>query len=333
MEINEKQARQIRDSLHNLDITGPISNNFYSETLNHIIASGEGFSGKVYRDSKNKLTIGYGFNMDRGRIAETEWNQVFKGSLSFDDAKNGRIKLTKDQGKLLKTHSIMVREEELRKIYKPYWNNMRLNERAVITDMYYQSPKLVGRSSRFRGYINKYYETNDEDYLGLAVNEIKHHSSYSLNPLDIVGLQSRNNIRSIIFDSRNAPLYSKPYEDLIPEDKEIKIIIGETIIPRQMSEKLPYADHLGNYYIWRTRMDDKVRSSHRKLEGMVFSFDDDMQIPGEEYGCRCYVERLPINAKIIEKETKSLGGEDFEKGADIFNEFVLKEYHEAICED
>jgi SPP1 gp7 family putative phage head morphogenesis protein len=42
-------------------------------------------------------------------------------------------------------------------------------------------------------------------------------------------------------------------------------------------------------FIWRTRRDDRVRPSHRKLEGKTISFTDlpPFGLPGEDYGCRC----------------------------------------------
>ena len=95
MEINEKEAAQLRDQLHNLDIDNlniiNISDNgIYYEKLYYIIASGEEFSAKVYKDSKEKLTIGYGFNMDRGNTSRDEWNEIFRGAISFYSAKKRR---------------------------------------------------------------------------------------------------------------------------------------------------------------------------------------------------------------------------------------------------
>ena len=45
------------------------------------------------------------------------------------------------------------------------------------------------------------------------------------------------------------------------------------------------------YYIWRTMQDDKVRSSHAKFEGQIFSYDDKL-FPGEDYNCRCWAEEI-----------------------------------------
>lgn len=49
-----------------------------------------------------------------------------------------------------------------------------------------------------------------------------------------------------------------------------------------------------NYYIWWTRLDERVRKSHKKLHGKKFSWNEPPETdggrhchPGEDYGCRC----------------------------------------------
>ena len=306
MEIGEKEAANLRNELHNLNMTNSFDHEVYYDKLLYIIASGEGFKPQIYRDTKGILTIGYGFNMDRGSASKNEWDNIFKGALSFEDAKNGEIEITKVQARALKKFGVWLREKELAKIYAPYWNKMRLNERAILTDLYYQQPKLAGSKTRFCTNLKKYYRTGNSDYFELAITEVKLHSSYSKNPIERIRLQNRNDIRAIILDSRNSSLYSNPHDELIPEDKKIKIVLGETIIPREVSAKFPKTSDLGDYYIWRTRMDDKVRSAHTKYEGRVFRHNAQMIHPSEDYNCRCYKERLPINAEIIEQKSQML---------------------------
>jgi SPP1 gp7 family putative phage head morphogenesis protein len=45
-------------------------------------------------------------------------------------------------------------------------------------------------------------------------------------------------------------------------------------------------------YIWRTSGDERVRDSHRKKEGKIFSWDSppDTGHPGEDFQCRCTAE-------------------------------------------
>ena len=95
MEIGEQEAANLRNELHNLDIRDFFDREVYYDKLLYIIASGEGFSPKIYRDTKGILTIGYGFNMDRGSSSKNEWDRTFKGRVSFEDAINGKIEITR----------------------------------------------------------------------------------------------------------------------------------------------------------------------------------------------------------------------------------------------
>jgi SPP1 gp7 family putative phage head morphogenesis protein len=51
-----------------------------------------------------------------------------------------------------------------------------------------------------------------------------------------------------------------------------------------------------DHYVWRTRRDERVRTSHRRNDGRIFSWASppDTGHPGEDYNCRCeavaYVE-------------------------------------------
>ncbi len=62
-------------------------------------------------------------------------------------------------------------------------------------------------------------------------------------------------------------------------------------------------EHPTPYYIWRTRGDGKVRSSHAANNGKVFSWDFPPPTghPGEEYGCRCWAESF-YDDGFIERE-------------------------------
>lgn len=48
----------------------------------------------------------------------------------------------------------------------------------------------------------------------------------------------------------------------------------------------------GTHYIWRTKRDGKVRSTHADREGQIFAWDSPPEggHPGEDYGCRCTAE-------------------------------------------
>ena len=47
-----------------------------------------------------------------------------------------------------------------------------------------------------------------------------------------------------------------------------------------------------DYYIWHTKGDDKVRSSHAARDGKIFNYNVPPEggTPGEDYNCRCWAE-------------------------------------------
>ena len=71
-------------------------------------------------------------------------------------------------------------------------------------------------------------------------------------------------------------------------------------------------------YIWRTSRDERVRESHRKLEGTVQSWDDPPTVgarqvhPGEDYNCRCSAD--PVIPGVTNIET---GPEDVPRDQDL----------------
>ncbi len=62
------------------------------------------------------------------------------------------------------------------------------------------------------------------------------------------------------------------------------------------------------HYIWRTRDDDKVRSSHAANDGQIFAWDNPPPTghPGEDFGCRCTAE--PYSPEFVEHITITLSG-------------------------
>lgn len=65
------------------------------------------------------------------------------------------------------------------------------------------------------------------------------------------------------------------------------------------------------HYVWRTRRDGKVRSSHAEREGQVFSWGDPAEggHPGEDYGCRCTAEPyFPQTSELMEISLQGVSG-------------------------
>ena len=59
------------------------------------------------------------------------------------------------------------------------------------------------------------------------------------------------------------------------------------------------SQHVGSEYaIWRTSRDGNVRESHKKMEGVIFKWDDppivdgEPLLPGRTFNCRCWPEPL-----------------------------------------
>ncbi len=75
-----------------------------------------------------------------------------------------------------------------------------------------------------------------------------------------------------MLDSTEAPFYSKPNSPLIPNNI-MKIIAGKTIVPIDIGRYSP-KDTASDYFIWRTKLDGKVRSEHLKNEGKLFLKED-----------------------------------------------------------
>ncbi len=65
------------------------------------------------------------------------------------------------------------------------------------------------------------------------------------------------------------------------------------------------------HYVWQTRRDGMVRSSHAEREGQVFTWDDPPEggHPGEDYNCRCTAELyLPETFEFIEIALQNVSG-------------------------
>lgn len=75
-----------------------------------------------------------------------------------------------------------------------------------------------------------------------------------------------------------------------------------------------------NYYIWRTKGDDKVRSTHAAREGLIFNkhIPPEGGNPGEDYNCRCWAEPYEPEKYKNKQMVVDLGGLDMFK--DLQNE-------------
>ena len=325
---NEDLANVMRDITHNLNLNIAASDAVYKQALKQYFVKLEGSSDKAYDDRrsgkdkwmsniirngkepKGKVTIGIGFNMnieskddpknkDNSRVI---WAAALP-EVSFDDAKEGKIELTEEQIDRLFDKTIEVRLRKLRGIYGNSWNKFRPNERLSIISAFFNCEALVNGSSQFSKHMKLYAETHDPEYLKAAVKELRENS----NGGDI-DLQSRRDAEATLLNSLNCPFYVAGTERHLPE--ELPIVYAEkTRIPRGLVTTEPNQNE--DYFIWRTKMDDKVRASHIIKEGMIFRKDRNERPKGEA-NCRCYEEAIPdIIEDIAQHKSYFLGGIDW----------------------
>ena len=155
---------------------------------------------------------------------------------------------------------------------------------------------LVHTKTNFYTNIAKYVKTSDKKYLLNAVIEIKENSNAGKSK----GIQNRRNCEASMFDSTKAPFYSKPNSPLIPKNSFLKIIAGKTIVPIDIGRYSPKITG-SDYFIWRTKLDEKVRSEHLKNEGKIFLKEDynNGNLADLYYNCRCIAEEVTENLYII----------------------------------
>jgi hypothetical protein len=344
-----------RDRVHNLDLSIPEHRDIYDSTLRTHIMFGEvnwnfervqnnqfdfientEFSSflipttprinlKVYKDTKGYRTIGIGFNMDRAG-AESEWRESLGHDISFNDARNGKVNITKDQAYQLFDHSIKIREKILRNKIGADWELLKPNEKITIISMYYNLPGLIG--PKFTVNIKQYLKTKDKEYLKNAFFEAKYQSNAKVGQEgdqktaeERVAVQKRMDREAAMLESYKCPLYSKPGDDQIPGYVSMQITLGETVIPRigKLEINEEEIDDYGNkkqYYIWRTQGDDKVRLKHEFFEGKIFHIDSRPSIghPGDDFNCRCvrdfnipgFIQTRHVSGEIIRKHITNL---------------------------
>jgi hypothetical protein len=164
-----------RDILHNLDPTIEEDMAIYKDTRFTYMSEREGMRKKVYLDTQGHPTIGIGFNMNAEGARET-WKKVFHKKIDFDEAKVGKVELTKEQVMKLFNESIKERENYLKKdsMYGKIFNKLRLNERLALEDLYFQGGNtVIGIKGKFRQYLHDYYKDGKEENLRMAIGEIK----------------------------------------------------------------------------------------------------------------------------------------------------------------
>ncbi|WP_149789218.1 minor capsid protein [Lutimaribacter pacificus] len=103
-------------------------------------------------------------------------------------------------------------------------------------------------------------------------------------------------------------LYKKAFEAYLRKGTPIELSVGRA--------------RPTTHYIWRTRDDGKVRSSHAAREGQVFSWDDPPVggHPGEDYNCRCTADPYyPETSEYLRLSINGLGTKSGWSNSDFIN--------------
>lgn len=315
-------SKILRDSIHNLDTTNVENSNMFAESVRAFVKVHEEVWLEAYDDGQrdpktnrafkiSKLlasgrkvegnrTIGAGFNMNAVG-ARAEWQAAFNGTVSFDDAFNGRLKLTEEQVDRLLEISLISRCTEVKKIYSQILYKLKANEQLAIISAYFNCPAVVSGKSKFHAYIKAYVETADEKYLQAAVEELRYHSNKEKSN----GIKERRNCEAELLDSTKAPFYSKPNQSLYPKSVQ-HVKLNDTVIPRGFDKVFPKSNN-SDYFIWRTKLDPKVRKEHLEKEGRIFKRNSlgANELPGQAFNCRCWEEAVTQNIVVVDEKSLS----------------------------
>lgn len=243
------------------------------------------------------VTVGIGANINSSSIRD-KYDELLNEKGFMDRVARGEMDLSPKQSTIIFNQCIKDRVLQLKKDYgTEVWSKLRMNEKIVIIDLYFNAPSLCRKGTDFHTNIVKYTETNDEKYLRAAIYEVKHRSNRNME----VGIQNRRNAQAILLSSHECPAYTRPNET--PDGrKATSAKLNHTIIP--MSQRAESPGINSKYFIWRTKGDGSVRAEHVILDGRVFKKDSPPGgiMPGEDWGCRCKPDEVPDEVLIIDQE-------------------------------
>ncbi len=291
MKIDMEITVKWRDVLHGLNLNDPESKKIYDNAVFHFTAGLETPNGeaklKVHNDGKDYDIIGYGFNMSDSS-AKQYWKDAIGSEVDFNAAKIGEISITEEYDQVRSSKLC-----ELQNIYGPEWFKLKPNEQAMIEDLYYNGGTgLVGKRTRFYKHIVDYANNGNPDKLTSVITEVVEHS-ISLedpkNPNILAGLQKRRNFQAALGDSNKCPIYLKPGETVESQNMKLVAVVGFTTTPRKHGNLKNNSTKSDRYYIWCSKLDEKVRKSHLENEGRIFDINNPPVTanPGDNYNCRC----------------------------------------------
>ncbi len=233
-------------------------------------------------------TVGIGLNINEEKT-QLYYDQLFKEPGLMKKVYYGEKNLTDEQVTLAYKDSIQTRYQEVCNIYGPDWKRLRANEKMTILSLYFNHPELANGKTTFCQLIRNYVKTGKTSYLQGAVREVKERSNVKRDP----SLQNRRDAEAALLASYQCPTYTKPTHALSYGIQQAEI--GKTRISPQSQGKEAYQWGKNKaYFIWRTKMDKKVRMEHLEREGKVYSRENPPDfLPGEKHHCRCHADPVP----------------------------------------
>ena len=309
--VKQRKCANIRDQIHNLvidfsdgktELDDPVFSGYLQQLM--LLLEGKDRQAYIDDDTSSSITVGLGFNMDRGASSRNEWRIAFGDEVSFDDVYSGKTSLTDKQIDRLFTSAFAIRLPEIHVYYggRKNWQKLRANEMLVIHSAHYNGPKVVKRGTEFREHIMNYIKTDDTEYLKKAASRLRR--SYDPNAKNANGMRNRREAEATLLESNHSPVYTKPSES--PDSKN-QALVGVTVVPskERLESRVGGSERDANseYFIWRTAGDHKVRAEHMLYEGRVFRRDSSPTgyMPGTQHNCRCTAEPVPDDLIIIDQ--------------------------------
>lgn len=333
-------ADTIRDSMHNSVITeeNELDNENYFNNLQKFIAALEGSEEQAYMDgivdpqnpakfisvkkfnslsqeTQDKLsskcthangpiiTVGIGANINSEKVREA-FDEVIGKPGIMQKVYDGEAQLTQEDISKIFKHCIEERVKRLSgetEYGAENWNKLKANERISILSLYFNNPRLANKSTNFYKHIKNYLDTNDVKHLKLAVEEVEKRS----NKTGSEGIQRRRNAEGALLASYKCKTYTRPNE--AANTKLLHVAdLGKTVIPLNDST-MPSTGKNKDFFIWRTKRDNRVRLEHSLREGRVYrrASPPNGELPGELYKCRCLADKVPDHIIVRDEITES----------------------------
>jgi GH24 family phage-related lysozyme (muramidase) len=222
-----------------------------------------------------------------------DWQKTVQ--TDFDDVYYGKVGINDEEVDKLLKHHIKEAVKTLKDVYKNVWDVFRPNEKMAIIVAYFNCNGVVGNNTNFQEHMTGYARTGDKEYLLKAVEELKARSNKDKLP----GIAVRREAEAALLNSTECPFYVFGNEKHFPNLRDA-VYAEKTRIPSSVT-KGELASDADEFFVWRTKLDGKVRESHLIREGLIFRRGRaGMDMPGEAFGCRCWKEALPKRFSVRE---------------------------------